>query len=1113
MGKTKWLGALGALVLMTSGPSREARSAAAPPVAPCITITSTINGSTIESCQPISASNPMPISGTFSATLSGFLPTPAYATLSVGAASSSVALPGGTSVIVYNTGAHAAFVKLGDSSVTASAGNDVVQPGSWLAFTVGANTYLAAIEVDGATSLNLSGGAGLPTGAGGGSGGSGGGGAITAPLGHGTADASAVSVVPSATASFAVTAASLPLPSGAATSALQTTGNSELTTINSTLGTPMQQSGGSVTANLGTLNGAATNAELVTINGTLGTPMQQTGGSVTLTQTGFNALTGGVAIDSSHTLFTQLVGNSNIAYVDGSHDLLVTCSNCSGTGASATDNLTGFSPGTSVLAPAGGFYQATVTSNPATAGNLVTAQMTHYRAFMMDWYNSSGVEMGTGGSPVQVANGGTFATQSAITAASGAIASGAIASGAIASGAFAAGSISSGAAVSGAFADGALAQIGVTTLAKSTATDTTSVAVIPLLKEISYMEQNPASRAVTNGGTFATQSAITAASGSIASGAIASGAIASGAIASGAAVSGAFADGAITTIGAKADAKSAATDTTPVSEISALKEISYMEQNPVSRAVTNGGTFATQSAITAAASSISANAFASGALPTGAIADLALAQGSTTSGEVGNLILTATTTGAPSYTTGKSNPLSTDTAGNLRTACVSGCNGVIATDNGGFIYGSSNYSPVGGVYNSAITPLTSGSGGAAAMTANRSIHVLDDNSASLLTAVQSPIPMQAGTVSIGGVSVLGWGSSATSLGAPTTWGTAPTGNNVVGANADVLAMATTIPGQALANPSWSYITDGTSTASVKAASTSATATDKSLVVQINPQQTPPVSVSQINGSAVSTAASGIQKVGVVGNGGVAFDKTATGAAATNSVQIEGVASGTAVPVSLGANQSVNVAQVNGHTVVEATTSGVQKVGVVGGAGVAFDAAPEGTLPTNGLLNGGSVTTSAPTYTTGKYDPLSLTTAGALRVDNSGVTQPVSGADPCFASTKTTAAFSSSSGEFIIVTHSSTLITRICAITYRMGGTAGTAVSIVSGSGSTCVTSPTALSGSTTAANGLLEAQYGGEAYGSGSGTIMKAGAGGDDICILQSSTQPIAGSVTYVQAN
>jgi len=38
----------------------------------------------------------------------------------------------------------------------------------------------------------------------------------------------------------------------------------------------------------------------------------------------------------------------------------------------------------------------------------------------------------------------------------------------------------------------------------------------------------------------------------------------------------------------------------------------------------------------------------------------------------------------------------------------------------------------------------------------------------------------------------------------------------------------------------------------------------------------------------------------------------------------------------------------------------------------------------------AVTTAAPTYTTGQTNPLSLTTAGALRVDGSAVTQPVSG---------------------------------------------------------------------------------------------------------------------------
>jgi hypothetical protein len=120
--------------------------------------------------------NPGHIAGTFSGTVGGFQPTPAYAQLSVGLTSSRVPLPTGTSVIVYNTGANAAYVTLGNSTAAATVGNDVIPAGGWMAFTVGPNTSLAAIETSGTTSLNISGGTGLPTGAGGGGGGGGGGG-------------------------------------------------------------------------------------------------------------------------------------------------------------------------------------------------------------------------------------------------------------------------------------------------------------------------------------------------------------------------------------------------------------------------------------------------------------------------------------------------------------------------------------------------------------------------------------------------------------------------------------------------------------------------------------------------------------------------------------------------------------------------------------------------------------------------------------------------------------------------------------------------------------------------------------------------------------------------
>ena len=64
----------------------------------------------------------------------------------------------------------------------------------------------------------------------------------------------------------------------------------------------------------------------------------------------------------------------------------------------------------------------------------------------------------------------------------------------------------------------------------------------------------------------------------VASGGVASGAIASGAVASGALASGSVADGAMVTLGAKADNKSTATDTTAITAMQVLKQISASVQ-------------------------------------------------------------------------------------------------------------------------------------------------------------------------------------------------------------------------------------------------------------------------------------------------------------------------------------------------------------------------------------------------------------------------------------------------------------------------------------------------------------------------------------------------------
>ncbi len=77
-------------------------------------------------------------------------------------------------------------------------------------------------------------------------------------------------------------------------------------------------------------------------------------------------------------------------------------------------------------------------------------------------------------------------------------------------------------------------------------------------------------------------------------------------------------------------------------------------------------------------------------------------------------------------------PIGVDSNNNMKVNCETGCSGGPSEDDAeAFTYGSSLFSPVGGVYNSSITPLVSGKAGAVALTPNRSMHVLDDNSAQI----------------------------------------------------------------------------------------------------------------------------------------------------------------------------------------------------------------------------------------------------------------------------------------------------------------------------------------------------------------------------------------------
>jgi hypothetical protein len=125
---------------------------------------------------------------------------------------------------------------------------------------------------------------------------------------------------------------------------------------------------------------------------------------------------------------------------------------------------------------------------------------------------------------------------------------------------------------------------------------------------------------------------------------------------------------------------------------------------------------------------------------------------------------------------------------------------------------------------------------------------------------------------------------------------------------------------------------------------------------------------RIDGSATTqpvsgtiTANAGTGNFNVIGTG-------SAGAAASGVVSIQGIAGMTAVAVS-------------GTVTANAGTGNYNNASIS-----STGAAP----PTSATFAGGSVTTAAPTYTTGQMSALSLTTTGSLRVDGSGSTQPVSG---------------------------------------------------------------------------------------------------------------------------
>ena len=196
---------------------------------------------------------------------------------------------------------------------------------------------------------------------------------------------------------------------------------------------------------------------------------------------------------------------------------------------------------------------------------------------------------------------------------------------------------------------------------------------------------------------------------------------------------------------------------------------------------------------------------------------------------------------------------------------------------------------------------------------------------------------------------------------------------------------------------------------------------------------------------------------------------------TSSTIDAALPAGSNVIGALTANQSVNVAQMNGVTVTMgagATGTGVQRVNPVSSS--ATGAAPPASASFIGGLGSGA---------TGGFliGPAVADTFVNVNVSTATTTLLITGV----------------SGRHV----------RISAMNLLTA--AANNVALISGTGATCGTGTTGMNGGTTAGSGWNFPANGGIAQGSGVGTINQTNATGDSVCIVTSAATQLSGRLAY----
>jgi hypothetical protein len=119
-------------------------------------------------------------------------------------------------------------------------------------------------------------------------------------------------------------------------------------------------------------------------------------------------------------------------------------------------------------------------------------------------------------------------------------------------------------------------------------------------------------------------------------------------------------------------------------------------------------------------------------------------------------------------------------------------------------------------------------------------------------------------------------------------------------------------------------------------------------------------------------------------------------------------------------------------------------------------------------------------------------------------------DPCTQGMKTNIAIASATGTTQVVAPSG--ITQVYVCSFSVIAAAAAVVNLVGGTGATCTTgTPVAIMGSTTAGSGMSLAANGGLTFGNGGASVTRTTTAGHGVCLIQSGTTALAGSMTYVQ--